>query len=154
LTKLSSIGHPTRMSAAPWETIPQLVADAARRFPDGLALVDHGERWTFTELEARVHGAARALIAFLRAVGLAGSRSAVRAVQAEWPAFGVIEVDQDLVQRATELALAHELRSLDALHLAAALLLPDEDLTVAVWDRRLHAAARAEGLERFPQALD
>ncbi len=88
-----------------------------------------------------------------RAVGLAGSRSAVRAVQAESPAFGVIEVDQDLVERATELALAHELRSLDALHLAAALVLPTEDLTVAVWDRRLHAAARAEGLELFPQAL-
>ena len=51
------------MSAAPWETIPQLVADAARRFPDGLALVDHDERWTFSELEARVHAAARALIA-------------------------------------------------------------------------------------------
>ena len=89
-----------------------------------------------------------------RAVGLAGSRSAVRAVQTEWPAFAVIEVDQDLVERATELALAHELQSLDALHLAAALVLPREDLTVAVWDRRLHAAARAEGLELFPETVE
>jgi acyl-CoA synthetase (AMP-forming)/AMP-acid ligase II len=51
------------MSSAPWDTIPDLVADAARRFPDGLALVDHDDRWTFTELEARIHAAARALIA-------------------------------------------------------------------------------------------
>ena len=89
-----------------------------------------------------------------RAVGLAGSLSAVRAVQREWAAFGVIEVDQDLVERATELALAHELRSLDALHLASALVLPREDLTMAVWDRRLHAAARAEGLGLFPEVLE
>ena len=34
-----------------------------------------------------------------RAVGLAGSPSAVRAVQREWAAFGVIEVDQDLVEQ-------------------------------------------------------
>jgi predicted nucleic acid-binding protein len=89
-----------------------------------------------------------------RAVGLAGSPSAVRAAQREWAAFSVIEVDQDLVESATELALAHELRSLDALHLASALVLPREDLIVAVWDRRLHAAARAEGLGVFPEALD
>ena len=90
----------------------------------------------------------------IRAVGLAGSSAAVRAVQKEWAAFNVIEVDQDLVKRATELALAHELRSLDALHLASALVLPREDLTVAVWDRRLHAAARAEGLGLFPEILE
>ena len=89
-----------------------------------------------------------------RVVGLAGSPSAVRAVQRESAAFGVIEVDQDLVERATELALAHELRSLDALHLASALILPREDLLVAVWDRRLHAAARAEGLGLFPEVLE
>jgi predicted nucleic acid-binding protein len=89
-----------------------------------------------------------------RAVGLAGSPSAVRAAQREWPAFSVIEVDQDLVESATELALAHELRSLDAVHLASALVLPREDPIVAVWDRRLHAAARAEGLGVFPETLD
>ena len=66
----------------------------------------------------------------------------------------MIEVDQDLVESAIGFALAHELRSLDALHLAAALILPGEGLTVAVWDRRLHAAARAEGLRVFPEALE
>ena len=89
-----------------------------------------------------------------RAVGLAGGPAAVRAAQKEWAAFNVIEVDQELVERATELALAHDLRSLDALHLASALVLPREDLTVAAWDRRLHAAARAEGLGLFPEILE
>jgi HIP---CoA ligase len=48
---------------APWSTIPALVEDAARRFPDVEGVVDHGERWTFAELAAKVAEAARALIA-------------------------------------------------------------------------------------------
>jgi uncharacterized protein len=105
---------------------------------------------------ARADGWFMCRVGFLetaRAVRLAGSSSAARALQAEWTAFGVIELDQDLVERAIELALARDLCSLDALHLAAALVLPREDLTVAVWDRRLHAAARAEGLGLFPETL-
>jgi predicted nucleic acid-binding protein len=109
------------------------------------------------ELMGRAEGWFICRVGFLetgRAIGLAGSRSAVRALHTEWPAFGVIEIDQGLVEKAMELALAHELRSLDALHLAAALVLPREDLTMAVWDRRLHAAARAEGLAVFPDMLE
>jgi predicted nucleic acid-binding protein len=88
-----------------------------------------------------------------RAVGLTGGASALRSFRSEWPAFGVIEVDQQLVERASELALGHDLRSLDALHLGAALLLPGDDLTVATWDCRLHAAASAAGLKVFPDTL-
>ena len=88
-----------------------------------------------------------------RAVGLSASATALRSVRSEWPAFAVIELDQQLVEQALELALHHELRSLDALHLASALVLPREDLTVAVWDGRLHAAARAEGLQVLPESL-
>ncbi len=43
--------------------------------------------------------------------------------------------------------------TLDALHLAAALVLPPSGLVFATWDRRLHAAAGAEGLELLPAAL-
>jgi uncharacterized protein len=88
-----------------------------------------------------------------RAVGLAGGRVPARAFRDEWPAFGVIELDQDLVEHASSLAVKRELRSLDSLHLAAALLLPREDLVIATWDRRLHAAARAERLEVLPDSL-
>lgn len=89
-----------------------------------------------------------------RAVGLAGSPAAMRNLRAEWPAFGVIEADQQLVEDATELVFRHGLRSLDALHLAAALALPRAELTLVAWDRRLHAAANAEGLTVSPPTLD
>jgi predicted nucleic acid-binding protein len=90
----------------------------------------------------------------VRAVGLAGGRTATRSVTDEWPALAVIEVDQRLVEDAGRLAVGHDLRSLDALHLAAALVLPRQDLVFASWDRRQHAAAGAEGLELMPDTLD
>ncbi|MEX0972979.1 MAG: type II toxin-antitoxin system VapC family toxin [Solirubrobacterales bacterium] len=89
----------------------------------------------------------------VRAVGLAGGREAAKRVEEDWLSFDVIEVDPGLAERAAELALSTELRSLDALHLAAALVLPPEDLTVATWDTRLHRAARGQGLETLPAAL-
>jgi predicted nucleic acid-binding protein len=89
-----------------------------------------------------------------RAIGLSAGRSSVWAFEREWSAFGVIEVDQELVEHASRLAVSRALRSLDALHLAAALLLADDDLAVATWDRRLHLAATAEGLTVIPERLD
>ncbi len=51
------------MSDAPWKTIPELVDDAARRFPEVEAMVDGDVRWTFPELADHIHEAARALMA-------------------------------------------------------------------------------------------
>jgi uncharacterized protein len=85
-----------------------------------------------------------------RAVGLAGGADATKTFAAEWPAFAVLEVDASLVEHARQLTLSRDLRSLDALHLAAALTLPAEDLVLATWDRWLHVAAAAEGLEVLP----
>jgi len=90
----------------------------------------------------------------VRAVGLSAGQAAAITVREEWPAFGVIEVDQRLVEDAAKLAITRELRSMDALHLAAALMLPRDDLILATWDRRLHAAAAAEGLALTPEKLD
>ena len=89
----------------------------------------------------------------VRAVGLAAGRRATRAVKDEWPAFGVVEVDQPLVEHAAMLALDRDLRSLDSLHLAAALVLPGDDLVFATWDHRLHTAAGAEGIQLLPETL-
>lgn len=66
----------------------------------------------------------------------------------------VVEVGASLAEEAAELAIGHELRSLDALHLAAALTLPQEDLVLATWDRRLRGSARAKGLQLIPDALE
>jgi predicted nucleic acid-binding protein len=90
----------------------------------------------------------------VRAIGLSAGHAAARTVREEWPAFATIEVDQRLVEDAAKLAIDRELRSLDALHLAAALMLPRDDLLLATWDRRLHAAAGAEGLALIPERLD
>jgi predicted nucleic acid-binding protein len=88
-----------------------------------------------------------------RAVGLVAGARAAQAFKREWPSFGVVEVDAALAEHAADLALSVELRSLDALHLAAALLLPSEQLTVATWDTRLHRAAAEQGLQVLPRSL-
>jgi hypothetical protein len=88
-----------------------------------------------------------------RAVSLAAGRPAGRAFADEWPAFTVVEVDGSLAESAAALALEHDLRSLDALHLAAALVLPVPAMTFATWDQRLHAAARDRGLPVLPADL-
>jgi predicted nucleic acid-binding protein len=89
----------------------------------------------------------------IRAVTLAGGAAAAQPAKDEWPAFGVVEVDQQLVESAAALAVARALGSLDALHLAAALILPRDDLIFATWDRALHAAAGEEGLTLIPDTL-
>lgn len=89
----------------------------------------------------------------VRAVGLAAGSRATKKVAEEWPAFGIVEVDQGLVEDAAALAIDRELRSLDSLHLAAALLLGGDDLMFATWDLRLHSAAGAEGLSLLPESL-
>jgi predicted nucleic acid-binding protein len=89
----------------------------------------------------------------VRAVALAGGAAAAKAVTQEWRAFTVIEVDQLLVEHAAALAIEHGLRSLDALHLAAARVLPSDGLVLSTWDRRLHAAAGSAGLQLLPTTL-
>lgn len=88
-----------------------------------------------------------------RAVQLAVGKRAVGRFVAEWPSFEVVEVDATLVEAAAELAFAEELRSLDALHLASALLIAPGGLTLATWDARLHRAAQHRGLAVFPALL-
>lgn len=85
----------------------------------------------------------------LRAVALAGGQKQVKRLEADWPSFNVVEVDAALAEHAAELTLSADLRSLDALHLAAALVLPGE-VMVATWDTRLHRASRKQGLETLP----
>lgn len=94
-----------------------------------------------------------AFVETMRAVGLAAGAAATKVVEAEWPSFGVVEIDQPLVEHAAGLALDRGLRSLDSLHLAAALVLGGDDLVFATWDRRLHVAAGTEGLDVLPVKL-
>ena len=77
---------------------------------------------------------------------------------AEWETFWAsmrpIELSAEVERAAGELAALHQLRGADAVHLASALALGSGDVTLAAWDKRLHAAAAAAGLAVAPAALD
>ncbi len=90
-------------------------------------------RWT-EEPEAEASGAATDLEQF-------------------WASMRPVELSADVERAAGSLAAIHQLRGADAVHLASALALGSTDLTVAVWDKRLHAGAAAVGLAVAPATL-
>ena len=156
------MGTPTRkeQSQRVWSGLGRAGRRALNLYLDASALVKRyvAEPGSDTILDAmdRAEGWFMCRIGFvetIRAVGLSAGQTAAATVRGEWPAFGVIEVDQRLVEDAAGLAINRELRSMDALHLAAALMLPRENLVLATWDRRLHAAGEAEGLALIPEEV-
>jgi predicted nucleic acid-binding protein len=86
-----------------------------------------------------------------RAVGKVAGEMEGRDFETEWRNFMVLEVDQVVCEDAARLALKHDLRSADAIHLAAAMKLPRRDLVFSTWDLRLGEAATREGLETLPR---
>ena len=70
-----------------------------------------------------------------------------------WAATRPVEFSARVEQVAGRLAKRHSLRGADAVHLASALEIDASHLVVAVWDRRLHAGAAAEGLVVAPRNL-
>ena len=111
------------------------------------------------EVEAVMGGARRwatcrvGYVETARAVGLRGDKAAAERFHGEWPAFSVVEVDLAVAEEAAEIALASDLRALDAIHLAAVLALPGDGVIFATWDKRLHRAARDRGLTLLPESL-
>lgn len=81
------------------------------------------------------------------------SAPAVRRFRAEWPELEVVEVNPQLSESAAGLAVEEGLRTLDALHLASALLVAEDDLVLATWDRRLWRAAKRRRLGLLPERL-
>ena len=91
-----------------------------------------------------------------RRAGRLGDRQLANAKDlwaALWNALRVVEVSVDVGQRSGDLAEEHALSGFDAIHPASALLLPTNDLTVATWDCRLHAAACRMALATLPDKL-
>lgn len=70
-----------------------------------------------------------------------------------WDALRVVELSVDLGQRSGDLAEEHTLSGSDAIHLASALLLPADHVTIATWDSRLHAGAHRIALGTLPARL-
>jgi len=77
-------------------------------------------------------------------------RARARVARNEWLryllALDVVEISADIADHAAGLAASHPLSGADAVHLATAMALGDGELVLATWDRRLAAAAVAEGL--------
>lgn len=70
-----------------------------------------------------------------------------------WASTRAVELTADVEQIAGALTRRQRLRGADAVHLASALALGVPELTVAVWDRRLHTSAAAVGLAVAPADL-
>ncbi|MEX2626558.1 MAG: type II toxin-antitoxin system VapC family toxin [Ilumatobacteraceae bacterium] len=70
-----------------------------------------------------------------------------------WASIRPVEMSVDVGRTAGALAARQQLGGADAVHLASALALGSTDLTVAAWDKRLHAGAAAVGLAVAPATL-
>ncbi len=67
----------------------------------------------------------------------------------DWSAFFVVGIDQELVERASQISCSNGTRTLDSLHIAAAERLPGP-LTFLTFDERQAAAARSLGFTVVP----
>ena len=81
-------------------------------------------------------------------------REAERAWEEFWAATRKVELTPDVERHAGQLARSHALRGADAVHLASALAVNDDDLVIAVWNRRLHGGALAAGIRVAPMSLN
>ncbi len=90
-----------------------------------------------------------------RAIEL-GSRpedDAAGAFASEWQSFDVVELTASVAEQAAAIAVDARLRSLDAIHLASAMVAAADDLVFATWDARLHIAAGKQGWALLPERL-
>jgi len=69
-----------------------------------------------------------------------------------WHSIRPVELSAEVERSAGQLAASHRLRGADAVHLASALAVT-APVTVAVWDKRLHAGVLASGLAAAPATL-
>jgi hypothetical protein len=67
-----------------------------------------------------------------------------------WEQVDAVAVDEPLARSAADLAERCGLRAYDAVHLASALSLPEEDVVLVSADRELLEAAQALGLNTAP----
>jgi len=101
-----------------------------------------------------------AAFAKLMRVGALEQEEALDALQvfrSEWPNLMQLQVTKMVVARAGLLAWDYHLRGYDAVHLATAILWQERlerPMTMAVFDRKLWAAAEQLGLAPFPADLD
>ena len=80
-------------------------------------------------------------------------RRTIQELQSDWDRYLLLEVTNDLIRRAADLAAIHPLRAHDAMHLASAKVLQERlqgPIFFACWDSNLSAGAKREGLSLVP----
>lgn len=82
----------------------------------------------------------------LNRIGEPQHREALAVFEELYAELATVGVDQELVARAGEFAEALDLRGYDAMHLATAIGLGDEEAVMVTWDRDLSRAAERVGL--------
>jgi uncharacterized protein len=110
------------------------------------------------ELWASVYPAASSILAYpegraalaaarrLDRLGEEEHREALAAFEALYADLATVGVDQELARHAGRYAEDLGLRGYDAVHLATALALGDEEVVLVTWDRDLAGAAERVGL--------
>ncbi len=96
---------------------------------------------SFVETSAAIGAARRS-----RRLSRRAATAAARELESDWECITPIAVVEHLAVQGGALAVRHRLRSLDAIHLATALLLRPVEPLVVTFDERLAEAARWEGL--------
>lgn len=96
-----------------------------------------------------IYAEARAALAQATRTGrlsAADLSTAIDGLEGLYASLDLLEVDEDLVRRAGELAQHHALRGYDAVHLAAAERVRDDATVLVAGDRGLRGAAGALGM--------
>lgn len=106
-------------------------------------------RLAYPEVRAALAAAGRD-----RRLGPDAQTQAEAAWEQYWAATRPVELTAAVTAHAGELAGQHALRGADAVHLASALALGDEQLLFAVWDQRLRAGCSAAKIQLAPRPDD
>lgn len=80
-------------------------------------------------------------------------RRTIQELQSDWDHYLLLEVTNELIRRAADLAAIHPLRAYDAMHLASAKVLQERlqgPMFFACWDSNLSVSAKREGLNLVP----
>lgn len=124
--------------------VPLLVAEPGSAFCR--RLWDEADDVVTTRLLYAETAAALAQALRLGRLTNARHQATLRILDDLWAEFSVIEVADDLVRRAAQLAHACALRGYDAVHCACAEQLDDNDLVVASGDRKVLDTCASLGL--------
>jgi predicted nucleic acid-binding protein len=108
-------------------------------------IMERDARWV-----AANHTYTEVSIALTRRLGIGEAAPAIRLFEDDWIRTVVVDIDDPICRRAADLGIEHHLRTLDALHLAAAERAGGSGLTFLTFDTRLGDAARSMG---FPVAV-